>query len=168
MAIKDNLKLVGSFSTTKGIKGDVKFRLTEDVEIENELKNEFIFIEEKENMIIPLEVERTMISNKDIVFSLKELNSIEDAAKYLRKNVYVKDDSFDKYFYELVNFKGFKVVENEKEIGSVLEVMHNGAYELFKINLNGKDVWIPNVKRYIPEIDYENNILNIVDSEVFK
>src|SRR5699024_1718634 len=116
------------------------FRLTEDVEIENELKNEFIFIEEKENMIIPLEVERTMISNKDIVFSLKELNSIEDAAKYLRKNVYVKDDSFDKYFYELVNFKGFKVVENEKEIGSVLEVMHNGAYELFKINLNGKDV----------------------------
>jgi ribosomal 30S subunit maturation factor RimM len=45
-------------------------------------------------------------------------------------------------------------------------VMFNGAYELFKVNINGKQVWVPNVERYVVAIDDATRCIEIIDSDV--
>jgi 16S rRNA processing protein RimM len=165
MAALDNLIQIGTISGTHGIKGEIKLMLNQFIICESDFSDSYLFIDKGLGVTVPLKVTKVYEKNSNLIIKSEELTSINEAEKFLKRKCYVKPVDFEECFSELINFKEYTVVEGDKNYGLVIDVMDNGIYELFKVNINGRNVWVPNVDRYVKSIDDDKKIITIVDGE---
>jgi 16S rRNA processing protein RimM len=165
MPVSKDLKRIGYIAGTHGIKGDLKLVLDEFVTCDFDFTGTYLFLEKDPNIFVPFEVVR-LFQKKNLIISLQELNDINEAQAFVKKTCFIRENEFDNYFSELVDYKQYVVCEGQKHFGPVIDVMFNGAYELFKVNINGKQVWVPNVERYVVAIDDATRCIEIIDSDV--
>jgi len=146
---------VGKLVATFGLKGELV--LKHNLGKKTSLKGlAAVFIEERKESFIPWFVESTNIkTDEEIYLKLEGLNSREQAFKLTQKEVWLPEADFKKFSSKSspINLLGFEIIEEEKPLGKILEVIEQPHQLLCRIEINGKEVLIPLHEETIIKLD---------------
>ncbi|MFL5787210.1 MAG: ribosome maturation factor RimM [Flavisolibacter sp.] len=115
-----------------------------------------LFIEEKKESFIPWFIESVKIKGADeLIIKLEGISSKEEAGKLTQKDIWVPESDFKKYSISSspVNLLGFIIIEEDKELGKIIEVIEQPHQLLCTIVLNDKEVYIPLHQETLKKID---------------
>jgi 16S rRNA processing protein RimM len=146
---------IGKLVSTFGLKGELilKHHLGKKTSLKG-LKA--IFVEERKESFIPWFIESTKIkSDEEIYLKLEGIAIKEQANKLTQKEVWLTEEDFKKFSAKTspINLLGFTVIENEKILGKILEVIEQPHQILCRIELNNKEAYIPLHEETIEKID---------------
>jgi 16S rRNA processing protein RimM len=146
---------IGKFVGTFGLKGELvlKHNLGKKTSLKG-LKT--IFIEERKESFIPWFIESTKIKNEaEIFLKLEGINVREQAIKLTQKEVWIPETEFKKFSAKSspINLLGYNIVEGERVLGRILEVIEQPHQILCKIEFNKKEAYIPLHEETIQKID---------------
>ena len=154
---------IGKLAATFGVNGQLV--LEHNLGKKTSLKVlEIIFIEESNNSFLPYFITSTKIKNdKEIFISLEGINSKEEARPLIKKEVWVTENDFKKFASASapISFLGFTVIDNDEELGEVLEVIEQPHQILCRIMIGGKEALIPVHENSLEKIDKKNRRLYV-------
>lgn len=146
---------IGKLVSTFGLKGELI--LKHNLGKKTSLKGlQAIFIEERKESFIPWFIESVRMKNEDEVhLTLQEVNSKEAATGLVQKEVWLPESDFQKFSSKTapINLLGFRVFDNEKELGIILEVIEQPHQLLCRLEIEGKEVLIPLHEETLLKID---------------
>ena len=146
---------IGKFVAAFGLKGELL--LKHSLGKKTALKGlQAIFIEERKNSFLPWFIQSARVkSESEIFLQLAEINSREAAHKLAQKEVWLPEADFKKFSAKSspINLLGYTILEGEKELGKILEVMEQPHQLLCRIEMAGKEVLIPLNENTIRKID---------------
>ncbi len=150
--------LIGKIVNTHGIKGEL--RLLSDFD-----KKDIVFKPNFNIYIGPTYIKETISSYRhhkmfDMI-TLIGYNNINEVLKYKYMEVYVKrsDLNLNENDYLLDDLINMKVIDNNEEIGTVIDYIQNNNV-LLKVS-GVKEFYIPLVDNYIINVDTKNKIINV-------
>ena len=153
----NNYILVGKIINTFGIKGEVK--INSDFEYKDRvfISNFNIYIGE-EKVCEQVSTHRVHKNYDLVVF--KGYTNINEVLKYKGKNIYInrEDLKLDKDEYLLSDLIGYKVYDNNKCIGTIIDYELTINNVLFKV-MGDKTFYLPNISEYIKNIDKNKKIV---------
>jgi len=160
----EDLFQVGIITSTHGVKGEVKvYPTTDDVKRFKKLKD-IILDTGKEH--IALELESVKFFKQMVILKFKGIDTLNDVENFRQKSLYVTRANAvrlrkDEYF--IADLIGLKVVDEEnKELGTLEDVMLTGANDVYVIKLlNGKELLLPAIKQCILDVDMENRCMQV-------
>ena len=136
---------IGRIVATFGVQGQLV--LQHSLGKKTSLKGlETIFIEEKKDTFIPYFVSAAKIKNdQEIYISFEGLPSKEAAHFLVKKEAWLSENDFKKYAAGTapISLLGFMIVNNEEEIGEVIEVIEQPHQVLCTVLIDGKEALIP-------------------------
>jgi 16S rRNA processing protein RimM len=148
-------KIVASF----GLKGEVI--LKHNLGKKTSLKGlQTVFIEERKQSFLPWFIENAKIKNEEEVYlKLQGIDVREQTIPLVQKEIWIPEIDFKKFSAKLspINLLGYQVVENEKLLGTILEVIEQPHQLLCRIEMAEKEVLIPLHEATIKKIDRKNN-----------
>lgn len=143
-----NYLRIGKIVSIFGLKGEVI--LSHYLGKKTSLKGlTTIFIEEKKDALIPWFIECAKAkSDEDIYLKLEGVDTREQAIRIIQKEVWLPEGEFKKYSSTSspLNLLGYEIIEDNKVLGTILEVIEQPHQLLCKIMvneneaLNGKDI----------------------------
>ena len=150
----NNYILVGKIINTFGIKGELK--INSDFEYKDRVfvKDFNIYIgEEKVKEIINT---HRIHKNYDMIL-FNGYSNINEVLKYKGKNIYIKRDNLvlNKDEVLLSDLIGYKVIDNNQEIGVVIDYESNINNILLKV-MGSKTFYIPYIDEYIIKVDKDS------------
>ncbi|HZF64595.1 MAG TPA: ribosome maturation factor RimM [Chitinophagaceae bacterium] len=144
-------KLVSAF----GLKGELV--LVHNLGKKTSLKGlNALFVEERKTSFIPYFIESTRIkSESEIYLKLQDINSREAAVKLAQKEIWLTEPDFKKFSAKSspINLLGYDIIEGEQVLGKILEVIEQPHQILCRIEINGKEAFIPLHEDTIIKID---------------
>ncbi len=148
---------IGKFVAAHGIKGELI--LKHELGKKTSLKGlQTIFIEEKKDSFIPWFIESAKIKNEEEVFiKLEEVLTREAAIKLTQKEVWFTKEDLKKFSAKSspVNLLGYAIINNEKSIGKIEEVIEQAHQMLCRIEIDKKEVLIPLNEDTLRKIDHK-------------
>lgn len=165
---------IGKLAATFGVQGQLV--LEHSLGKKTSLKGlETIFIEEKKDTFLPYFITATKIKNdKEIYISLEGLQTKEAAHFLIKKEVWLSEIDFKKFAAGAapISLLGFMIINDEVELGEVLEVIEQPHQVLCSILIDGKEALIPIHEDSLEKIDKKNRKLyvNLPDGllEIYK
>jgi len=146
---------IGKFVSTFGLKGELV--LKHNLGKKTSLKGlKALFVEERKESFIPWFVETTKIkSEEEIYIKLEGIAIKEQAIKLTQKEVWLPEEDFKKFSAKTspINLLGYAIVEDDKILGKVLEVIEQPHQILCRIEYNNKEALIPLHEETIQKID---------------
>jgi 16S rRNA processing protein RimM len=146
---------IGKFVATFGLKGELV--LKHNLGKKTSLKGlKAVFIEERKESFIPWFVEGARIKNEEEVhMKLEGVDLKEQAVKLTQKEVWIPEEDFKKFSAKSspINLLGYEVVEDNKALGKIVEVIEQPHQILCRIDYNGKEAYIPLHEETIIKID---------------
>jgi 16S rRNA processing protein RimM len=163
---------IGKLAATFGVQGQLV--LEHSLGKKTSLKGlEIIFIEEKKDTFLPYFITATKIKNdKEIYISLEGIQTKEGA--HFKKEVWLSEIDFKKFAAGAapISLLGFMIINNEVELGEVLEVIEQPHQVLCSILIDGKEALIPIHEDSLEKIDKKSRKLyvNLPDGllEIYK
>ena len=154
----NNYFKIGKLVATFGLQGELV--LQHSLGKKTSLKGlQAIFIEEKKDSFIPYFIEFTRIkSDKETFVKLEGLDTKEIAKKLTKKEIWLLEDDFKKFAHKSapISLLGFMLINEDEELGEVLEVIEQPHQVLCKILLHGKEALIPIHEEFLDKIDKKN------------
>jgi 16S rRNA processing protein RimM len=154
---------IGKFVTVHGVKGELL--LQHDLGKKSSLKGlQAVFIEEKSNSFLPWFIESTKIkSDTEIYCKLEGIDSREAALKLARKTVWITEADHQKFSARNAprSLIGYSIVDQDRELGNVLEVIEQPQQVLCRLDIKGKEVLIPLHEDSLKKIDHKNKIIKV-------
>lgn len=148
-------KIVASF----GLKGEVI--LKHHLGKKTSLKGlQAIFIEERKQSFLPWFIESAKIKNEEEIYlKLQGIDVREQAIPLTQKEVWIPEKDFKLFSAKSspINLLGYQLIENEKILGTILEVIEQPHQLLCRIEMAEKEVLIPLHEATIKKIDRKNN-----------
>jgi 16S rRNA processing protein RimM len=146
---------VGKIVSIFGLKGELI--LKHSLGKKTSLKGlEAVFIEERKDSFIPWFIQTTRIKTEDEVYlKLEGLDTKEEAKKLAQKDIWLPEDAFKKFSAKSapISLLGFTIVDRDKPIGVIEEVIEQPHQVLCRINIQNKEVLIPLHENTIEKID---------------
>ena len=124
-----------------------------------------IFLEEKKNELLPWFIGSARIkSAEDIHIKLEGIDSKEATRKLLQKEVWLTEEDFARFAGASapISLVGFCLVQEDQELGEVLEVIEQPHQVLCRIDLNGREALIPIHEGTLEKIDKKNRRVYVV------
>ncbi|MDZ7722778.1 MAG: ribosome maturation factor RimM [candidate division KSB1 bacterium] len=161
---KSKFLIVGKIVKPHGIRGGLKvFPITEDRDRFKQLES--IYLGDENLPETSYTVEQVSYTPKHLVVYLKGINNRNDAEALKDAYLYVSEEqalelpegSF--YYYELV---GMSVQDQDgKILGLVNDVVDYPAHRMFVVDIDGRDVLIPDVQDIVKKIDAQKRMISI-------
>lgn len=155
---------VGVYSTTHGVKGEIKvFPTTDDINRFEDIKTLYMDVKGK---YLPFEVDGVKYFKNQVILHFKGVDNINDIEKYKGSDLYVsREDAIpleEDEFY-IADILGADVIEdNGNRLGELTDVLETGANLVYVVKREGaKDVLIPGIKECILDVDVENKVLKV-------
>jgi 16S rRNA processing protein RimM len=149
---------IGKLVATYGLKGEIV--LKHSLGKKTSLKDlEAIFIEEKNDSFIPYFVQSSKIKNDaEVYIKFEGIDTKESARTLTPKEAWLTEEDFKKFASALapIAMLGFAMVDENGELGEILEVIEQPHQLLCKILLNGNEVLIPLHQESLIKIDKKN------------
>lgn len=117
---------------------------------------ETFFIEDKKDSFIPWFIESAKIKSDTEIFIKPEgISTKEEAHKLLQKEVWLLENDFKKYAGASapISLLGFSIINEDEDLGEILEVIEQPHQVLCKIMLNDKEALIPIHEEFLDKID---------------
>lgn len=157
--MKDFLS-VGQIINTHGVKGEVKvLPLTDDIDRFKKLNTIYINDNEKK-------VSQCKISNDKVILKIDGIDSIEQAAKYIKSYIYIarKDAiTLPEGRYFITDLIGCSVYDTQnKLIGKIYNVIETGSNDVYCVKSNNREILIPALKRIVLSIDIVNEKIMVI------
>lgn len=154
---------IGKMVATFGLKGELllKHNLGKKTSFKG-LKA--IFIEERKESFVPWFIESTRIKNEgETYLKLEGINMREQAIKLTQKEVWLPEEDFKKFSAKSspINFLGYDIIEEDKVLGKILEVIEQPHQILCRIELNNKEAFVPLHDETILKIDKKKNQITV-------
>jgi len=149
---------IGKIAATFGVEGQLI--LEHNLGKKTSLKGlENIFIEENKDSFLPYFISGTKTKNdSEIYLSIEGLQSKEAAKFLVKKEVWLSENDFKKFAAAAapISLLGFMIVNNQEEIGEVLEVIEQPHQILCTISIDGKEALIPIHENSLQKVDKKN------------
>ncbi len=154
---------IGKLAATFGVNGQLV--LEHNLGKKTSLRGlETIFIEESNNSFLPYFINSARIKKDNEIFiSLEGIHSKEKARLLIQKEVWLTEIDFKKFASSSapISFLGFMIIDNEEELGEVLEVIEQPHQLLCRIIIGGKEVFIPVHENSLEKVDKKNRRLYV-------
>ena len=151
----DNYFKIGKLVTTYALKGELI--LQHSLGKKTSLKGlESLFIEEKKDSFLPYFIESAKIkSETETYVKFEAIDSKEAAQKMVQKEAWLLEDDFKKFASASapISLLGFTMINEEEDLGEILEIIEQPHQVLCKILLNGKEALIPIHEEFLDKID---------------
>jgi 16S rRNA processing protein RimM len=146
---------IGKFVAGFGLKGELV--LKHNLGKKSSLKDlKALFVEERKESFIPWFIEGTRIkSEEEIYVKLDGVDTREKALPLTQKEVWLPEEDFKKYAAASapINLLGYDIVEGEKILGRIREVIEQPHQVLCTIQFNNVEAYIPLHEETIKKID---------------
>lgn len=154
---------IGKLAATFGLEGQLV--LEHSLGKKTSLKGlENIFIEEKKDSFLPYFIESAKSKNDNEVFiKLEGIFSKETAKPFIKKEVWLNENDFKKFSANAapISMLGLMVINENIELGEVVEVIEQPHQILCKIIWHGKEALIPVHENSLEKIDKKNRKLYV-------
>ena len=149
---------IGKLAASFGLKGELV--LKHSLGKKTSLKGlETIFIEEGKENFMPYFLESATIKNDTEVFiKLEGIDTKEAARKLTPKEAWITEADFKKFAAKAapIAMLGFHLVNEEEDLGEIIEVIEQPHQVLCTILLEGKEALIPIHEESLDKIDQKN------------
>lgn len=149
---------IGKLAASHGLKGDLV--LQHSLGKKTSLKGlESVFLEEKKDSFLPYFTESVKIkSNNEVYIKLEGVDDKETARKLTPREVWITEDDFKKYAAKSspIALLGFNIINDDEDLGEILEVIEQPHQVLCAILLNGKEALIPIHEDSLEKVDAKN------------
>jgi 16S rRNA processing protein RimM len=149
---------IGKLAASFGLKGELV--LQHSLGNKTALKGlETIFIEQGKDNFMPYFISSTNIKNdKEIFVKLEEVDTMETARKLTPKEVWITEKDFKKFAAKAspIAMLGFHLINEEEDLGEIIEVIEQPHQILCAILLEGKEALIPIHEESLDKIDQKN------------
>lgn len=154
---------IGKFAATFGLTGELILR--HHLGKKTSLKGlEALFIEKQKDEMLPYFIESVKIKTAEELFiKIEGVNSKEAAAKLVQKQVWLPEEEFHKYAGKSapISLLGFHIINEEEDLGEILEVIEQPHQLLCRISLEGKEALIPVHSETLVKIDKKNRQVRV-------
>lgn len=153
------LYLIGKALKTHSIKGEVKIKINDNVSFN---KNITLFVYFND-LYIPLDISKLQqIKSNIYIAKFEQINDINQMQRYVNCELYANEK--DVIIEQIISLIDFKLVNNNKIIGEVVDILTTMAHEILRIKLidSEKEILVPNIDTFVKQIDYKNKLV-IVD-----
>jgi 16S rRNA processing protein RimM len=151
----DNYFKIGKLVATYGLKGEII--LQHSLGKKTTLKGlDALFIEEKKDSFIPWFIESTSIkSETETLIKFEDISSKEAAHKLIKKEIWLMENDFKKFAHTSapISLLGFTLINEEEDLGEILEVIEQPHQVLCKILLGANEALIPIHEKFLDKID---------------
>jgi 16S rRNA processing protein RimM len=123
---------------------------------------ETIFIEEKKESFLPYFISSSKIkSDHETFIKLDGIDSKEAARFLLKKEVWLNENDFKKFSASAapISLLGFTIINDNVELGEVIEVIEQPHQILCTIVHNAKEIFIPVHQDFLEKMDKKNRKL---------
>lgn len=164
MKVTNQYISIGRFAGTHGLKGELV--LHHSLGKKTSLPGlTTLFIKDKTENFIPWFVETIQEKNQtEVYLKIEGCNTKEEARTLIQKEVWIGEDDFKKYASPTaaINLLGFTILENNKILGIVEEVIEQPHQVLCRITLQGKEVLIPLHEATLQGIDHKKKTIRVL------
>ncbi len=154
---------IGKIAAAHGLKGELL--LLHELGKKTSLKGlSALFTEEKNKNFLPWFIESVKIkSGSELFLKLEGVDSREAAMKLVRKKAWVTADDFKKFAARSApaGLLGYQVIDGGKPLGPVLEIIEQPQQLLCRLQINGKDVFIPLHEASLQQVDHKKKELRV-------
>ncbi len=152
----EELVIVGKVINFFGIKGELKVKSNFD-------KKERVF-KIGNNILInnePLKITSVRIHKNNYLIRVNDINDINLVTKYIGYNVYFKksDLGLTDNEYILEELIGADVMDNNENIGKVIEIYTSSNMNYIKVEYSNKTYLIPLIDEYIDHFDRDTKTI---------
>src|SRR2546421_612718 len=159
-----NYRSIGKIVSSFGLKGELV--LHHQLGKKSSLKGlEVLFIEENKDEMLPYFVQSTRIkSESEIYLQLEGIDIKEKTKPLMQKQVWLPEEEFAKYAARSapISLLGFHILDDQKDLGEILEVIEQPHQILCRINLEDKEMLIPLHEETIKKIDKKKKQVHVV------
>ena len=149
---------IGKLAASTGLKGELV--LQHNLGKKTTLKGlEAIFLEEKTDSFIPYFLQSAKIRNhNETVIKLEGIDIVETARKLTPKEVWITEEDFKKFAAKAspIALLGFNIINDDEDLGEIIEVIEQPHQVLCSILLNGKEALIPIHEDSLEKVDAKN------------
>jgi 16S rRNA processing protein RimM len=149
---------IGKLAASHGLTGDIV--LQHSLGKKTSLKGlETIFVEEGKDNFMPYFITAASIKNdKEVFIKIEGIDTKETARKLTPKEVWITEDDFKKFAAKSspISLLGFHLINDEEDLGEILEVIEQPHQILCAILLDGKEALIPIHDESLEKIDKKN------------
>jgi 16S rRNA processing protein RimM len=149
---------IGKLAASFGLKGELV--LLHSLGKKTTLKGlETIFLEERKDNFMPYFITGTAIKNdSEVYIKLEGIDSKETARKLTPKEVWISEPDFKKFAARAapISMLGFHLINEEEDLGEIIEVIEQPHQVLCAILLDGKEALIPIHGESLDKIDQKN------------
>ena len=154
----DNYFKIGKLVATYGLKGEII--LQHSLGKKTTLKGlDALFIQEKKDSFLPWFIESTSIkSDTETLIKFEGIGSKETAHKLVQKEIWLLENDFKKFAAASapISLLGFSLINEEEDLGEILEVIEQPHQVLCKILLGENEALIPIHEEFLIKIDKKN------------
>jgi 16S rRNA processing protein RimM len=141
-----------------GLKGDliVQHHLGKKISIS---KIKIIFLEQRKDELLPYFVENIRKKKEDELFmKLEGIDTKEAGTRFLRRDVWMKEEEMPMHIQKNnpIGWVGYRVLDQGKDLGPILEVIEQPHQVLCRIEINTKEVLIPINEQSLDKVDHKN------------
>lgn len=153
MLLSDCFQL-GVITKTHGTKGDLQIWIDSD-DPEHYRKLESVLLLQN-NELVPFFLERWQISASKAIAHFEGIDSIEQAAKLIKTEVFLPEsflpelDEGQFFFHDLVGMVAF---DHGSELGPVTNVYNLPGHDVLAIDLKGKEALVPLSDEIVKKVD---------------
>jgi 16S rRNA processing protein RimM len=154
---------IGKFVSVFGLKGELI--LKHSLGKKTAFKGlQALFIEEGRDRFLPWFLAGARAkSEEEIYIQLQDIDSREKAARLAQKEVWLAEADFKKFSGKAapISLLGYMLVEQNKELGSILEVIEQPHQVLCRIEVEGKEALIPLNEDTIRSVDRKKKQVHV-------
>ena len=154
---KPDYQYLGEFIKLYSFKGEIILYSEIKSDIVEQLDSIFVNFNESH---VPFKIVKLKSHKKNIYrIKLENIESEDDAKKFLNKSVYIeKIENID----DGDNVDNFKIYDKDKYIGVVISTYKKTGQTLIEVKMSEKTILIPFVDELIKEISYEEQKIQMI------
>ena len=165
--MENSYRNIGKIVSVFGLKGEliVQHHLGNKIAV---TKIKVIFLEQKKEELLPYFVEAARKKgDDDLYLKLEGIDSKEAATKFIRREIWMKEEEVEKHTRKNnpIGWVGYRVVDQGKDLGPILEVIEQPHQVLCRLEIDGKEVLIPINEQTLEKIEHKPQtlLLNLPD-----
>ena len=159
----DDMVCIGSVYRTHGLKGELKLTLERD-HLPDSFQPEVLFIKVEPTPVPFFLSAFKFLEGKNALVKLEGIDSREEAAKFLKKDIFVplEQVNFAEETQDFTKLVGYTLQdESMGDLGTITDILDMPMQQVAQIEYKGHEVMIPLMNETVLDIDNKKQILHV-------